>query len=220
MKWTNQRIVVYFLFCIPLNVAGQKGFYLEILPGAAYSLPSKLKIHQEGHNDIEIMAHYEVKPFTLPIYYSIRAGFSINEILSLEIEFNHLKLFLINKPDEIQRFSVTHGYNQLWFSFLKEYRTFDARVGIGPVIAHPENTVRAKTLSETGGLFNRGFHMDGITSQLALQKRIYLFRNVFLTAETKLNVSFARTDVVDGYANISVFAFHALLGAGLHLFYP
>jgi len=201
-------------------VAGQKGFYLEILPGVAYTLPSKLKIHQEGHNDIVIMAHYEVKPLTLPIYYSIRAGFSISERVSLEIEFNHLKLFLINNPDEIQRFSVTHGYNQLWFSLLKEFRAFDARIGIGPVIAHPENTVRAKTLSETGGLFNRGFHIDGITSQIALQRRIYLFRNLFLTAETKLNVSFARTDVADGYANISVFAFHALLGAGLHLFFP
>jgi len=217
MKWTNRWIVVYFLFCIPLNVVGQKSFYLEILPGVAYTLPSKLKIHQEGHNDIVFMARYEVRPFTLPIYYSIRAGCSINESMSLEIEFNHLKLILVNEPDEIQRFTVTHGYNQLWFSFLKEFRTFDARVGIGPVIAHPENTVRATTLSETGGLFNRGFHLDGITSQLALQKRIYLFRNVFLTAETKLNVSFAQTDVADGYANISVFAFHALLGAGLSI---
>lgn len=217
MKWINQRIVFCFLFCIPLNVAGQERFYLEILPGVAYTLPSKLKIHQEGHSDIVIMARYKVKPFTLPPYYSIRAGFSINENLSLEIEFNHLKLILVNTPDEIQRFTVTHGYNQLWFSLLKEFRAFDARVGIGPVIAHPENTVRAKTLSETGGLFNRGSHLDGITSQIALQKRIYLFRHLFLTAETKLNVSFARTDVVDGYANISVFAFHALLGAGLSI---
>lgn len=208
-------IVVCVLFCIPLNMTGQKGFYLETLTGGAFCLPSVLKIHQEGHPDIVLKARYKVKPLSLPIYYSLRAGFGINESLSLEIELNHLKIILTNNTDEIQHFAVTHGYNQLWLNLLKEFLLFDARVGFGPVIAHPENTVRAKELSETGGLFNHGYHIDGITSQLALQKRKYLSRKVFLVAEIKLNVSFTQTDVVDGYANISVFAFHGLMGAGI-----
>ncbi len=208
-------MVVFLLCCIYMNMAGQRSIYLEILPGFAHAFPSNLKIHQEGYSDIEFLARYKVKPFTLPIYYSYRAGLSLNKSLSFEIELNHLKLYLVNKPDEIQQFSVSHGYNQVWFSLIKEFRFFHVRGGMGPVIAHPENTVRGNTLSGTGGLFDNGYFLDGITSQLAVQKRMYLLKNVYLSAEAKLNASFSRTNVVDGYANISVFAFHALLGAGV-----
>jgi hypothetical protein len=208
-------IVVFILFCISINLDAQHKIYLEILPGAAYVLPSYLTIEQEGYPDIKHLARYEIRSFDSPIYYSVRTGITLNESTALEIELNHLKLYLDNNPPEIQRFSISHGYNQLWFNVRKEFAFFDLRAGIGPVVAHPENTVREQKLSGTGGLFNNGYFLNGITSQLALQKRIFFGDHFYLNAETKLNVSYTRTHVVDGHAKLWVYAIHGLLGVGV-----
>jgi len=207
-------LLLVLLGGIQLSSAQHKVFF-EILPGAAYVLPSKLLIHQEGYDDIILKAHYEVQPFTLPPYYSLRAGVSLNSSTSVELELNHLKLWLLNPPPEITRFSITHGYNQLWLNLLKKYRYFDLRVGAGPVIAHAENIIRGLRLDQTGGLFNNGYHLDGITTQLSIQKQYFITNFLYLMGESKMNVSWSRTDVVNGYANVSVYAVHLLGGVGV-----
>ncbi len=214
---TIQWIIICLLSSISMNLRSQDHFYFEILPGAAYVIPSNLSIHQEGFEDIELAAHYRVESFKLPFYYSIRTGIGLTETLSLELEFNHLKLYLDNKPPDIQGFSISHGYNQFWLGVRKKYKSFDVRAGIGPVIAHPENTIRNMRLSGDGGLLNNGYYLDGITSQIAIQKKFYLHKHFFLSAESKFNVSFARTNIVNGYADVSVFAIHLLAGIGIDL---
>lgn len=219
MKRNFFKIILFsFIFqCLisPPKASGQKKFSIEILPGAAGVLPSKLKLYQKGYDDIVFRAKYKVESFRLPIYYSVRMGYEINERFTLEAELNHLKLFLQNNPDEITWFSISHGYNQLWFNVLKKGRLADIRAGIGPVVGHPENTVRGKKLDEDGGIGGKGYYINGITSQIAAQKKIYLGKYIFLSGESKLNVSFARTKVSDGYADVRVFAFHVLAGAGI-----
>ena len=210
-------ISICLLCCISINLRSQDKFHFEILPGAAYVFPSKLSIHQEGFVDIDLKAQYRVEPFKLPVYYSIRTGIGLTESLVLELEFNHLKIFLQNKPDEIQSFSISHGYNQFWIGLRKEFKYFDVRAGLGPVIAHPENTIRNMKLRGDGGLFNNGYYLDGVTAQFAFQKKIYLHKHFFLSAESKLNASFTRTNVVNGYADVSVFAVHVLGGIGVDL---
>jgi len=203
--------------CFSFPLFGQNKFTIECLPGAAATIPSKLFIYQRAYNDLEFIAHYKVEPFKLPVYYSLRAGYILDENSAIELELNHLKIYLKNKPEEVQRFSVTHGYNQIWINYVKEYRTFHFRLGVGPVIAHRENTIRGKPLPETGGLFNKGYHFDGITSQIAIQKRFFLREWIFLSIETKYSMAYAKVDVVDGYAKVPVFAFHGLFGFGFVL---
>jgi len=210
----------YLLFILTVHIsqdilAQEKTVFFEILPGAAYVAPARLLIHQEGYEDLIMKAIYEVRPFSLPPYYSVRAGVNLKNNTSLELELNHLKLYLMNSDPNIGRFSISHGYNQLWLNLRKEWLYFDFRIGAGPVIAHPENTIRGKKLEETGGLFNDGYHLDGITTQLALQKRIFLTHFLYIMAESKLNVSFSRTEVVAGYADVFVYALHVLFGTGL-----
>lgn len=208
-------VSIILLCCISVRLHSQHRFILEILPGAAYILPSSLTIHQEGFEDIQFSAKYRVDPFRFPVYYSIRAGRQITESLTLELEFNHLKVYLDNNPPEIQNFSISHGYNQFWFGILQIFKHFDLRAGLGPVIAHPENTVRnMKHISSDGGLFDNGYYLDGITSQLAIQKRFHLHKNFFLSVESKFNASFSRCLVVNGYADVSIYALHGLIGIG------
>jgi len=210
-------LFTFILFCAPAIIEAQKKVYLEFLPGTSYILPSNLTIQQEGYTVISFIAHYEGRSFYNPIYYSLRSGYTLNESTAIELELNHLKVFLTNFPPEIQRFSISHGYNQLWINLRKELAFIDIRAGIGPVIAHPENSVREMELSGTGGLLNNGYFLNGITSQVALQKRIFIGKHFYLNAEAKLNVSYTRTQVVNGHAKLWINALHGLLGAGVTL---
>lgn len=217
MKTAIHYSIVFVLLCIAEVSKAQNSIYFEMLPGAAYTLPSQLTVQQEGYEDIVFRATYKTEPFKLPIYYSLRTGYYLQKDVAIEIELNHHKVFLVNNPDEIQQFSITHGYNQLWFNVLKEFHHLGIRTGIGPVLAHPENTVRGNRLPQNGGLLNNGYYIHGLTSQLAMQYRIYLSRFIFLTAETKVNISYSKTIVVNGHASMWVNSFHALAGVGLEL---
>ncbi len=216
MNQKHLYLLLILLILVFQKTYGQKKtVFLEVLPGTAFVLPSWLLIHQDGYEDILLKAKYDVQPFRLPPYYSIRAGLNLTNKTSIELELNHLKLWLATYDPNISRFTISHGYNQLWLNIKKELKFFDIRFGAGPVIAHPENTIRGKKLDQSGGLFNQGYHLDGISTQLALQKRLYLTQFLYLSGESKVNISYSRTDVVDGYADVSVYALHLLFGAGL-----
>lgn len=195
----------------------QHTFSFEILPGGAVTLPSRLLISQEGYPELNLKAHYRTESFKLPVYYSVRLGYSINKSSGLELEFNHLKIYLENKPPEISNFSVSHGYNQLWINYLKNYKYFDTRMGLGPVIAHPENNIRDQKLPESGGILNRGYHLAGVTSMIGIRKRLLVTRRIYIGPEIKLQASWAKVDIVNGYARFPLFAIHGQLGLGLKL---
>lgn len=206
--------LVCLLFSVLLQAKNR--WTLEFQPGVAEIASSRLVIHQDGYDDIDFMAEYTSEPFKSPIYYSLRAGYCFNESTAIELEMNHLKIFLENKPEEIQQFSISHGYNQLWMNIAKHYFGFCARFGIGTVIAHPENTVRGKELPENSG-FAWGYQMSGFTSQVALQKRFFLSNRLFISLEAKYNMSSVKVDVVNGYGKVPVFAFHGLFGLGIKI---
>lgn len=188
---------------------------LEILPGGALIVPSTLFIHQDGEDDLKFTANYETHSFNLPVYYSYRLGIQIQPEKWVELEMNHLKVYLQNKPDEIERFTITHGYNQIWMNYKWKYHQFYYTVGIGPVLAHPENTIRGLALDETKGIMHKGYYIAGISSQLALQKKFFLGRNFFFSVESKANLAFAKVPVANGYAKVPVAAFHGLAGMGI-----
>lgn len=217
MKAITHLILILLLLIIAEESIAQKGIYLEMLPGAAYTIPSKLSLQQDGFEDISFRAIYKTEPFKLPIYYSLRVSYYFRNDIAIETELNHHKIYLTNNPVEIQQFSISHGYNQLWFNVLKDYNQIGIRAGIGPVIAHPENTVRNLRLPQNGGLYSKGYFIHGVSSQLGLQYRFNFARYFFLTFETKANFSYSRTIIVNGHATLWINSFHALIGAGIKL---
>ena len=199
------------------SVSGKGRFSFELLPGGAYVFPSTLYIHQKGYNDLKFTARYRTESFILPIYYSYRAAYRFNEKSSVELELNHLKLILDNNPPEVEEFSVTHGFNQLWVNYTIQSKWVLFRAGLGPVIAHPETEIRGMHFDTSQGFLNMGYYIAGITSQLAVQKKIYIGNYFFFSAEAKLNVAYANVNVVDGYARVPVFAAHGMIGIGIRL---
>jgi hypothetical protein len=189
-------------------------FSFEFLPGGVAALPCSLHIYQQNQPDLHLKARYRTEPFTLPIYYSYRLGYSFSQNQWIELEFNHLKVFLDNPPPEIEYFHISHGYNQFWINYSKQTNELLLRGGLGPVIAHPENNIRGKVLSYQQGLFDMGYYFSGITAQLAAQKRFWIGKHLFFSIEAKVNAAYARVPVVNGYANVPVYTLHGLFGVG------
>jgi hypothetical protein len=214
--------MMLLLFAIGNGCAGQAtgsnpGVTFEFLPGGAFAVPAPLTIKQAKETDFQIWARYETHSFSLPIYYSYRLGYRINHKARLSLEMNHLKLYLQNLPNEIERFTITHGFNQIWLNYQHEKEHWNFIAGAGPVIAHPENTIRGLKLNEKMGIAQRGYYLSGITTQFALQRVFPLGKFFFLSLETKVNLAYAKIPVVNGSASVPVAAFHALAGIGFSL---
>lgn len=208
-------LLVSFIFLAEL-ICCQTHLSFEVMPGLALALPTSLVVMQDGKPDISVKAHYAVKSFEVPIYYSYRLGVWMKHH-AWEIELNHLKIYLQNRPPEIDRFSISHGYNQIWINRIYYKSSFLFRIGIGPVITHNESTIRGLRWDEKGGFFNDGYYLSGITSQVALQKRYFLSKGVYFSAEGKVSAAYAKVKVVNGNAHVPVIALHFLVGVGVQL---
>lgn len=130
-----------------------------------------------------------------------------------EIESGN-KIFLVNPVETIDQFSISHGYNQVWFNYEFHKELLTLRSGIGPVIAHPENTIRGKYLSQELGLFNKGNYISGITAQAAVQYRYFPWKHFFMSVEGRLLASYSVVPVVDGKAHVPLYSINGLAGVG------
>ncbi|MDD3179260.1 MAG: hypothetical protein PHQ04_02795 [Opitutaceae bacterium] len=208
-------LVFGLLACLPMPWAGRAAdmWSFEFLGGAPYHFVTPLRIYQSGQPVIKVNARYNAKPFEVPRYYSVRIGaWSGNR--AWEMELIHDKIYLKNRPPQVEEFSVSHGYNLLTVNRAWLLRKFVCRLGAGAVVAHPESTVRGKKIPEDRGLFNDGYYLSGPTVQTSLGRRIPLHPRLFLAAEVRLTASFARMPVENGRATVPTTAAHVLFGLG------
>ena len=134
-----------------------------------------------------------------------------------EAELNHLKVYLKNLPEEVDRFSISHGYNQIFINRIFNAGGINRKVGLGWVAAHPENTVRGLKLDEKKGLFGDGYYLTGPAIQYGTWKEIPLGKHFFLLAEVRISAAWATVPVVNGSASAPVVAVHLQFGPGFRL---
>lgn len=127
---------------------------------------------------------------------------------------NHLKVYLKNKPDEVDRFSISHGYNQILINRIFKTDRLNSKAGLGIVAAHPENSVRGLTLDEKKGLFNDGYYTTGPAIQYGIFREIQLGNYFYLIGEARISAAYSRVPVVNGKAHAPVVAFHLQFGPG------
>lgn len=204
-------IVVLALLAAP--AAAEEGWTFQASVGEVYNFDTSLKIHQEGFEAIDVDADYETQPFESPLYYSLRAG-RWSGRSGWELELIHQKVFLQNRPPEVQFFGISHGYNLLTVNRAWDLRGFLWRVGVGPVIAHPENEVRGRVLDPEDTNLSGGYHLTGPVLQLGLEKRFDLGQRWFLGIEGKVSTARATVPVAGGEADVPNTAVHALVGLG------
>ncbi|MBI4539480.1 MAG: hypothetical protein HY704_08230 [Gemmatimonadetes bacterium] len=204
---------------VPLAVLGLRvqdataQVHLELFGGSAFNVPSLLRIQQRGESALRLTARYATRAIEAPIYYAVRVAAGGDES-HWEIELVHHKLHLRNPLPEIERFSVTHGYNLVFASHAWLGRGFAVRAGAGVVLAHPESTVRGRRLREDGGVFGVGYYLSGPAVELAATRPLLGRGRIRVLAETKATAAYARVPVAGGHADVPNAAFHILVGVG------
>jgi hypothetical protein len=185
---------------------------IQLFTGSSYSFPSPLKIEQDGEEDINLTAEYETRAWsTQAPYYALRIG-KWTDNHAWEFESLHQKLYLTNKPDEVQKFAISHGYNINMLNYALSKYGFIYRVGGGFVMTHPETTVRGKSWEDDGGL--NGFYISGAGGQLAIEKRYIVTEKLSLSLELKMTAAYAEIPIADGTATVPNYAAHGLIGIG------
>ncbi len=193
----------------------EPGWRMETALGAAHSFGSTLSVEQAGFPPLEIEAEWENRSFESPLYYGLRVARE-DARGAWALRFVHLKVHLVNPTPEVERFSVSHGYNLLTIERSFPLSGFDLWAGFGVVVAHPESTVRGQTKPETeGGPFGGGYFFTGPTGALALGRRLHLGGRFALVPEVRFSLSRARVPIAGGEAAVPNASLHVLLGLEL-----
>ena len=194
---------------------GQNRFAIEGFVGTSLSAPTSLTIRQNGEPDLSFTARYETKPTQTPIYWAVRLSL-FNERRGIDLQFNHQKLHLTNRPPEVQHFEVTHGFNLFTLAYRWRTLPVDLRLGGGVVLPHPEGTVRDRSYgSPEGGFLGRGWHTAGPAFLAGAGKRWEPVRHLLLATGAELVAAWAyRIPIADGSVDVSNVALHIRAGLG------
>ncbi len=189
-------------------------FAVEAWGGVPWNPPIALGVDQSGAPPLRFTARYETRPLQLPFYYRLRAILGAGERGEWALELVHHKLYLVNAPREIGSFSVSHGYNLVLASRGWDLGPLWIRAGSGPVVAHPESTVRGRTLDEHGGILGSGQYLAGAAVAVMIERRVTVAGPFYFVLGGMVTAAYARVPVRDGHADVPNVALHALAGAG------
>ena len=181
--------------------------------GVVKNFKTPLKIYQKDEAAIKIGAKYKTEPLKPPVYYDLRIV-AWQDTKGWALKFSHHKIILQNKPADIQRFSITDGFNLITLNRLWQNKGFIYSIGGGAVITHPESTIRNQPFPEDGGILKKGYYLSGPTGEVARTKKIYLTNCFLLNTETRFTASYVRVPVQNGHAQVTNAALHFLGGFG------
>ena len=185
--------------------------------GTAYNFRTPLVIKQEDFPILNFSAKYATRPLAGPPYYEFHfVRWSKQKGWGLKI--THHKLYLQNNPPEVQRFTITDGYNLLTVTRQWKMGGLIYHIGGGAVLTHPESMIRERRFSETKGFLHSGYHLSGPVGEVAVEKRVHLSRRLMLSFEGRGTVSYVKVPVAGGYARTSNVALHGLAGLGYKLY--
>jgi len=217
MKKNISRLLIYLVslcLCFSIPRYSHSQVKIELLSGFIYNFKTPLNIQQDGSPDIKFNAKYYSEPFALPPYYDIRFSKWRNN-RAWGIQFTHQKIFLENKPPEVQRFSISHGLNELFILRMFKKDQLLYHLGAGLILAHPESTIRDEAFSETGGIYlDKGYYLSGVCMSGTAGYNKTVYKNLFLSLEARITGAWARVPVSNGHAFVTNLAFHGLLGLG------
>jgi hypothetical protein len=185
--------------------------YVSVGAGLQYNVPLPLVIRQSGHPDLRLTARFDTRPFFEVPYYDVKVGMT-REPWAFELELVHHKLYLANRPPEVDTFEITHGYNPILLNVVRDERGVAFRAGAGFVLTHPQTTVRGLRFPETGGIL--GWYVSGPAAQVGFSKSWEFSRHFVAGVEGKAVGAWARVPIVDGSADVPNLSLHGLATVG------
>ena len=185
--------------------------YVSVGAGLQYNVPMPIVIRQTGEPDIRLTARFSTRPFFEVPYYDVKAGLAW-KLWAGELELVHHKLYLDNRPPEVDTFEITHGYNPILLNVVREQSGVAFRAGAGILLAHPQSTVRGLRFPETGGIL--GWYVSGPAAQLSVSKWFDINRQLFAGFEGKFVGAWARVPIEQGSADVPNLSLHGLVTVG------
>jgi hypothetical protein len=217
VEYRKYTLALLVWLLMPFFSAGQsRSWEIAVAGGAVHNFKTPLRIQQHDFESIRLNARYRTEPFNPPLYYDIRIS-TRKEASGWELKFTHHKLILRNNPPEVQRFSITDGFNLLTLNRMWLYKGLTLSAGGGIVITHPESTIRNRPFPENKGILNKGYYVSGPTLEAAVAKRYFFADKWFLLGEGRMTASYVEVPVADGTARLANVALHGLLGVGFSL---
>ena len=214
MKQTLLLMTMFLLAC-GISLQAQKYWSFELMGGMVYNVPLPLVIEQNGFPDIRIhKALFCTEPLVSPWYWDWRFA-RINKLQHFEFEAIHHKLYLLNKPAEVERFGISHGFNMFFINYGRDWHKLILKAGAGPVVIHPESTILGKVYPEGPGFDIKGYRLKGIAFQLAVARPFYISKVFFINTEVKIIAGFVNAPIVEGKAKVSNLSLQLLLGPGV-----
>jgi hypothetical protein len=185
--------------------------YVSVGTGLQYNVPMPIVIRQAGEQDIRLTAHFSTRPFFEVPYYDVKVG-AVRKNWAYELELIHHKLYLDNRPPEVDTFEITHGYNPILLNAVRRQWGVAFRAGAGILLAHPQSTVRGLRFPETGGIL--GWYVSGPAVQLSVSKWFDLSKQLFAGFEGKFVGAWARVPIANGSADVPNLSLHGLVSVG------
>ncbi len=213
MKILKYYILLFLLLAQADDLIAQEKLSFELFTGMPYNIPLQLNISQSGETDLHLIAKFDSEPFTIPIFWVWRISYW-NRSTAWEFEAVHHKIFLKNRPPEVQEFSVSHGLNLITINRAWKYSEFIFRIGAGIAIAHPETSVRNKTLPEDGGIFKWGYYWAGPALLISAGKDFSVTDELYLTCEARINSTYINFPIQGGNADLYNVSAQLIFGAG------
>lgn len=110
---------------------------LEVLIGDAINFDSRTRIQYAQNNPVVLDGDYETRGLESPLHYTVRIA-RWDQDRAWELQLLHHKLYLRNRPPQVDALSVSHGFNIVALNRAFAANRWRFRIGLGPVIAHPE----------------------------------------------------------------------------------
>ncbi len=202
----HMKLIGLLVLFTSTSVIAKDGWEFSIGTGGALNLQESINIKMDNGEEIKSdSVQFETKPFSSPPYYNLRVGLW-DQNRALEVELIHHKLYA-KKSDldnRVQNFEITDGYNLLYVNYaISLVPYWNTRVGIGPVIAHPDVTV-------DGVRTHGGYQLSGISAQLAMEREFVLAPNLLFSLEGKMTYSYAEVDLDYGEVTVPNTALHLI----------
>jgi hypothetical protein len=208
LRWSWMVLAALVLLSRPARAQLEFQAFL----GSSVSAPSPLTITQAGQPDLHLTAHWATRPWLDTWYYAGRIGLWRGDRGWL-LDFTHHKIYLTNRPPEVQRFRITNGMNMITVGRGFRRGPLSFALGAGPVITFPLTRVRGEKLQSDAGFWG-GYFLPGGTLMASATRSFPVVAGVFLSLDARASASYVRIPVAHGHASVPNFALHLHAGLG------
>lgn len=217
----KKYLLLLLIVMLQTGLHARQGWYLTSFLGGSYSLPSGINFNMVGEDNFTHNADWEGHSTWDSPYYVTRADYRYGKNKGWGVEWVHHKAYVGNVDSRLQDFSISDGFNLLYYNRLRDFNSgilkdYKGRFGVGLVFGNPDVTIAGREQFFNEGGVN-GTYLSGITAQVALERWLWESDRFFISAETKFTASYARVPISPSgneYADTQNYAFHFVIGLG------